>query len=121
MTIEESFVKETYDKVCQTILNIDNGLTPDIYAISFWKDNIDDDPRRSTVAVGYNTLTNYRKNIDSASSEQEAKWNFAFWLQNEEALIGGDDPNFQAWIKQLPFYYTEKTVKEDFERTLELD
>lgn len=35
----------------------------------------------------------------NASSAAEARWGFAFWLQNETGTIGGDeDGDLQAWF-----------------------
>ena len=44
--------------------------------------------RKPRLVFGYNTETNYKKNISNASDSDEARWNFAFWLQNEEIVIG---------------------------------
>ena len=38
-------------------------------SISLWVQDLDDDPRKPTITVGFNT----------------ERWNFAFWLQNEGA------------------------------------
>ncbi len=118
ITLKEQFVNETFNNLRETISNFDKEITDEIYVISFWKSNINDDLRQPTVIIGFNTLTNFKDNIDQASDEHEAKWNFAFWLQNEELIIGDNDSTCEAWIKQLEFYYTDE--EENFDRILEL-
>ena len=67
--------------------SIDEKIINEIYAFSFWVYDDEDDLRCPVLAIGYNTNSNLQKEIDSASSKEEAKWNFAFWLQNEIAII----------------------------------
>jgi hypothetical protein len=127
--MDHLLILETFDKVSKAISNIDGAVVNDIYAISFWKDNIDDDPRKPIITVGYNTMAQWEACTPKstwvpgqgwASDSDEAKWNFAFWLQNELLIIGENDPKFDAWIKQLPYYYTDEENDKDFERTFPL-
>ncbi len=53
----------------------------DIYAISLFVYDWDDDPFWPTVTLGYNTEKQYQESIAETSDEDEARWNFAFWLQ----------------------------------------
>lgn len=55
----------------------------DIYAISLYVNDEEDDPCRPTVMLGYNAEEQVMKSIKDASEEKEARWNYAFWLQNE--------------------------------------
>ncbi|MCX5414282.1 hypothetical protein [Streptomyces sp. NBC_00059] len=48
----------------------------DIYAVSFLIDNEDDDPRRPTLTIGYNTRTQARRSIQNTSDQAEARWNY---------------------------------------------
>ena len=50
--------------------------------------DLDDDPRHPILQLGYNTLTHLKERTPSASGAEEAKWNYAFWLQNELTFIG---------------------------------
>src|SRR6478735_743578 len=122
--------EETYNKVKEVINNIHDGQVSDIYVISFFKSNEEDDLRRPTLTVGYNTVTQLKNSTPPdgkeggwpmASDAQEAKWNYAFWLQNEELVIGGDkyDP-VSDWVKQLPFYYTDEQENENYDKAFEL-
>lgn len=80
----------------------------DIYAISFWKDNLEDDPRCPVITIGYNTLTQVEVAKRNASSLMEAKWNYAFWLQNEVGTIGGNDKNLRLYFKEANLFYTQQ-------------
>ena len=58
----------------------------DIYAISLYVFNEEDDPCRPVAVFGYNTERQVQKSITEAADEQEARWNYAFWLQNHESI-----------------------------------
>jgi hypothetical protein len=81
---------------------------PDIYAISFYVENYCDNPCEPTVTLGYNTERRCAEKTKSAGSEEESRWNYAFWLQNEEASYGTDESkeNVASWIKNnaMPYY-----------------
>jgi hypothetical protein len=101
--------------------------TSAVYALSFWKDNLNDDPRKPLLTVGYNTVAQWHSSFSQAEDKQsvsyplssdaaEAKWNFAFWLQNELLSSGGEDGEFTQWATTLPGYYTDEQyadVEED--------
>jgi hypothetical protein len=82
--------------------NIEKWNTSDIYVISLFVYDEGDNPNQPTVTLGYNTISNYEENIDDAWDEEEAKWNFAFWLQNEEYVFGVDEtrPIVEKWIQE---------------------
>lgn len=46
-----------------------------------------DNPYEPTITFGYNSIKNYEKSCKE-TDEQEAKWNYAFWLQNEIFILG---------------------------------
>lgn len=110
---KELFVSKSYDQVKEAIRGIPDQERGDIYALSFWYQCEDDDVRYPMIVVGYNTHSNWEANIRSASSKEEAKWNFAFWLQNELAEMGGmEDPLLGAWFEASPYYYSEEQHEE---------
>jgi hypothetical protein len=94
---------------------------PGIYAVSFFIYDQDDDPRRPTLTIGYNTDNQVRHVLATQpglstgrpSDEAEARWNYAFWLQNELTVIGDQtrDPAgarlCQAWIKDNGWWFPE--------------
>ena len=68
------------EAIMQTIASWDEA---DIYVVSLYVYDDNDDPCRPTVTVGYNTESYLNEQIEYASDEEEARWNYAFWLQNE--------------------------------------
>ncbi|MGC7870616.1 hypothetical protein ACPUYX_03675 [Desulfosporosinus sp. SYSU MS00001] len=121
----ESFKSFVYESIKDNILSWNDNLTSDIYAISLYISNVLDDPRRPMVTLGFNTYNNFRQAIQKASGEDEAKWNYAFWLQNEELVIGDNyDNNLEGgiqvtnWIKDLGLYYTDEQERDDFEKVI---
>ncbi|UYQ94544.1 hypothetical protein MKQ68_05495 [Chitinophaga horti] len=118
----ENFIKQTYDKIKAAVMAFSDEDTDDIYVISFYKSNISDDLRLPMLTVGYNTVTNWKLSApgEAPSYQEEAKWNYAFWLQNEELNIGGDeDDAFDAWVKTLPFYYSDEEEEADYDEAFE--
>ncbi|MFD8756460.1 hypothetical protein ACFV0O_36610 [Kitasatospora sp. NPDC059577] len=100
------------------------GEAADVYVISFFIDNERDDPRQPTLTIGYNTEAQFRRTVADASDEAEARWNYAFWLQNELTVIGDltRDPDGAAarhrWISELGLWYDEPTRPEDLIATV---
>lgn len=90
----------------------------DIYAVSLFVYDDNDDPREPTVTLGYNTVENYKEEIENASDEQEAKWNYAFWPQNEEFAFGFDETKeiVQKWIEENN--YSEDEITDAFVQVL---
>ena len=74
----------------------------DIYVISFFVYDLDDDPSKPTVTLGYNTEQEVSKNL-KYSDDPEIRWNYAFWLQNDEGSFGVDKASsklVKEWIKE---------------------
>lgn len=107
MTIEQ-ITRQAFDRLKALMADLEASVAQEVYAIPFWKDNLDDDPRQPVLRVGYNTLAQYQASIANASSPEEAKWNYAFWLQNEGLTIGGEDPEFTQWVRSTPGYYSDE-------------
>jgi hypothetical protein len=104
----------------QAITSITAAEAVDIYVISFFIENEDDDPRQPTLTIGYNTEAEARHNIQGASDEAEARWNYAFWIQNQLAVIGdlASDPigatAREEWIRDLGLWYDDPIGPEDW-------
>jgi hypothetical protein len=132
--VEKKFVNLMFEKARDGIRSIPDTTATDIYALSFYFYGHDDDPRQATLAVGYNT--NARANACTPVAEQkpkwpiasdanEAKWNYAFWLQEEgtACTIGGEEGDAslrQKWIESFNCWWTDEEQEEDFDRTIEL-
>ncbi|MEV5576374.1 hypothetical protein AB0L06_40625 [Spirillospora sp. NPDC052269] len=117
-----TFLEHLHHHATTAIASIPVTEASEIYAISFWIDDEDDDPRRPTLIIGYNTETQVKQTIleGHASDPAEARWNYAFWLQNQLAVIGDrtHDPvgaaAREAWIKELGHWYDEPTIEAEW-------
>ncbi|MCW2916692.1 MAG: hypothetical protein JWN52_4760 [Actinomycetia bacterium] len=117
-----TFLGHLHDVAVNAFSSIPTDQARDIYAVSFLIDNIDDDPRLPTLVIGYNTETQVQQTIlaGRASGPAEARWNYAFWLQNQLTVIGDPtrDPAGAAarekWIKDLGLWYDEPADDADW-------
>ena len=104
----------------RAITSITAPEAEDIYVVSFLIENEDDDPRQPTLTIGYNTETHTRLRAREASDPAEARWNYAFWIQNQLAVIADltRDPAGasarQQWIKELGLWYDEPADTADW-------
>lgn len=100
----------------------------DVYALSFYLWAEEDDPRRMILDISFNT--NARVEFCTpgpgkkycASSAKEAKWNYAFWLQQPIASLGQDDltaSRRKSWMHGEGLLYTDEEAEVDFEATIE--
>jgi hypothetical protein len=123
-----------YNRAREGLIGINEEIAADIYAVSFyyWFENADG--RRARLSVGYNTNSRWRActpapgqqpNWSIAWDSDEAKWNYAFWLQDkgEACDIGAacaDASARQTWIESLGLWWTDKQEEEDFDATMKL-
>lgn len=72
-----------------------------IYAFSLYVED-DGDETKPTVTFGYNTQKEYESSVEKAWDALEAKWNYAFWLQNELFVYGKEESSqtVQNWIEK---------------------
>lgn len=106
------------------LASIDKKTLDDIYAFSFFVYNDNNDPRFPTLIIGFNTISNFKANIALASNELEAKWNYAFWIQNEIASIGNDEDEagrsiIEKWISNLGLNYSNEEEDKNMDECLE--
>src|SRR4051812_47190132 len=114
------FEDHVYNRARDGILSIPEETVGDIYALSFnfWCDG---DERSSMLSVGYNTNARCRActpeteepGFPVASDSDEARWNYAFWLQGEgtACTIGWEDADAAArkeWIESLNLWFTDE-------------
>lgn len=117
-----------YQMIQKQMETWEQQLLDDMYVLSFYIECEDDDPRQPRLVFGYNTESQVQNSLSDASDPAEARWNYAFWLQNEEIVIGDsyDDeasetlPLRDQWVKSLPLYYTDELEAADFNRAMEL-
>jgi len=76
----------------------------DIYAISFFVYDKDDNPCEPTFTLGYNTERDYQKAlVGGAFDELEARWNYAWWAINNFLVFGeGETADLvRQWITDM--------------------
>lgn len=72
--------------------SINTWTADDIYAVSLFVYDDEDDPMKPTVTLGYNTESQVSEALKTGfADEEEARWNYAFWLQNSSFVFGTDD------------------------------
>ncbi len=102
--------------------NINAWTDTDIYVISLFVYDSNDNPCKPTVTLGYNTEGQVRSTTEFASDEEEARWNYAFWLQNEFFVFGEDETaeTVKKWIitSGLP-YFEDDEISWDNEELME--
>ncbi|MEV6416811.1 hypothetical protein [Kribbella sp. NPDC051718] len=119
------FPEHLYARAAEAIAGF---AEPDIYAVALWCSYDEDDTRRPTLVVDYNTETQVEQVLstdEDAPEADEARWNYAYWLQSMPMEIGGpQDPTGlrlgQEWIKAAGLWYSDEQEEADFEATLEL-
>lgn len=92
----------------------------DIYVISLYVNDEEDDPLRPTVTLGYNTERKVMESMQDASDEQEARWNYAFWIQNVELCWGlGESAEYvKSWLSEQNLMNREEDITEAFVKLL---
>ena len=84
----EELTAELQATIEEGLRRIPETELPSVYAISLFVYDDEDDPRRPTLTVGYNTSSHWQASIAQASTPEEARWNYAFWPQNEVSKVG---------------------------------
>ena len=115
----KNFIEKSYEKLKNAIQEIANEEDKkEVYALSFCYTSDDDDLRFPKITLGYNTLSNVKEESYNATSKEDAKWNFDYWLQTEMETIGGKkDKLLKQWFAKTPHFYTD----EENDRAIEED
>ncbi|MBY0413989.1 MAG: hypothetical protein K2Q18_07480 [Bdellovibrionales bacterium] len=103
-----------YEEIKSSLLSKIQKPVEQIYALSFFIYDMDDNPLIPTLKVGYNTEDQVKANLKHSSSADEARWNYAFWLQNEITAIGPYDSRknmalyeaYSEWLRDLKIHFT---------------
>ncbi len=111
------FPEYLIEKAVAGLHDTPEGERADVYAVSFFVYDEDDEPERPVVTVGTNTEARVQFALHppedfalpnpwwKPSDELEARWNYAFWLQNRLAVIADSrtDPEGaalrDAWVR----------------------
>ena len=115
----KNFIEKSYEKLKNAIQEIANEEDKkEVYALSFCCTCDDDDLRFPKITLGYNTLSNVKEESYNATSKEDAKWNFDYWLQTEVETVGGKkDKLLKQWFAKTPYFYSD----EENERAIEED
>ena len=115
----KNFIEKSYEKLKNAIQEIANEEDKkEVYALSFCYTCDDDDLRFPKITLGYNTLSNVKEESYNATSKEDAKWNFDYWLQTEVETVGGKkDKSLKQWFAKTPYFYSD----EENDRAIEED
>ncbi len=109
------------------IKNVNTWEDSDIYVISLFVYDECDNPCKPTVTLGYNTENQVQSELNDgfATDEDEARWNYAFWLQNQFFVFGKDETaeTVKNWVIKngFPYYENVSCVDEEtIEKTSEI-
>lgn len=129
-----TFESYAFKAISAAISAIDADVAADIYVVSLQVFDVDDDPRHPMVQLGYNTRERASDctPVDEtavgwpiASDAAEAKWNFAFYLQNQLLFIGEPGTAAGALLEDMfkaeGLWYSDEDIERDEGRTYELD
>ena len=99
-----------YERCAAAIEAIDITLASEIYALglmyeTFWNQDAQyiEVTYQSVIGFRYNTLSNWKRSINEASDEKEAKWNPSFWREETQEIAPrsveyGEDPNDEEFM-----------------------
>ena len=115
----KNFIEKSYEKLKNAIQEIANEEDKkEVYALSFCCTCDDDDLRFPKITLGYNTLSNVKEESYNATSKEDAKWNFDYWLQTEVETVGGKkDKLLKQCFDKTPYFYSD----EENDRAIEED
>ena len=105
-------MKEILKKMIVDTIN--SWSEDDIYAVSLFVYDDEDDPTRPTVTLGFNTES-WFDNVDPDYDDPEKRWNYAFWIQNQEMEFGYDDTAelVRQWVEDQGFSVDENEEDDD--------
>lgn len=109
----DDFEEHVQALIARALESVSPEEARDAYVVSLFVYDEEDDPRYPTITVGFNTETQVTATAGEAEDEDEARWNFAFWLQNELVVIADSerDPDGaalrRAWLEREGLWYEE--------------
>ena len=100
-------MKETLiSKLKETIINSDKN---DVYAISLYLEYQSDNVYEPNIILSYNTNENVNSVVNTGVDELEARWNYAYWLQEDLYVFGDNDTKeiIKNWLLKNNFGYMD--------------
>ena len=118
MDKQQAFADMVFQKTATALAGLPEEIRDDVYALSFWV--MGGDEWLPGLSVSYNTCGQFEgKKGETLNQDDEAKWNYAYWLQDEAELLGVDayrnNQELQAWLASAPFAYTEEQYEAMFD------
>jgi hypothetical protein len=125
-----------YERGTSILQSLPDTTKADIYVISIYVDEDLLPDEITQIRLGYNTKSRWLSCCPKpgqaarwpiASSAGEARWNYAFWLQDqsEQPLFGdhrrrNDEELRKEWMHSHEFYFTDEDRETDFDRYCDL-
>lgn len=111
MNEQQAFSDMVFQKTAAALAGLSEETRDDVYALSFWL--YGGNEWLPSLSVSYNTCQQFvKRQGETHNQDDEAKWNYAYWLQDEAELLGVDayrnNQELQAWLENAPFAYTEE-------------
>jgi hypothetical protein len=82
-------VDEVHGRVGRALRSLPTTRRADVYAVSLFVEDYEDEPAVPVVTVSVNTDAQVALRAPDAFDVDEARWNFAFWKQDPIDVIGG--------------------------------
>lgn len=117
MNDQQAFADMVFQKTTTALAGLPEETRDDMYALSFWL--CGGDEWLPSLLVSYNTRQQFvKKQGETHKQDDEAKWNYAYWLQDEAELLGvdayGNNQELRTWLENAPFAYTEEQYEAMF-------
>ena len=118
MDKQQAFADMVFQKTAAALARLPEEIRDDVYALSFWV--MGGDEWLPGLSVSYNTCGQFEgKKGETLNQDDEAKWSYAYWLQDEAELLGVDayrnNQELQVWLANSPFAYTEEQYESMFD------
>lgn len=128
-TIDNEVLSVIYSRLTDAIKSFPDGLCRDIYVLSILVEYAPCDTAHS-LTLAYNTKSNWKKYCPTgaksepgkASSASEARWNYGFWLQDQEIPLyenfqSDEDRNLsRKWLSSHNFNFLDVDPHQDTEK-----
>ncbi|HXL88411.1 MAG TPA: DUF4259 domain-containing protein [Streptosporangiaceae bacterium] len=88
-----------FQSAVRALTAIPDTALPGVYALSFFCWYQEEDPNKPILTIGYNTEAQVQQTLTELSGDGnfslpdgagDARWNYAYWLQNELAVLDDD-------------------------------
>ncbi|SSY70252.1 hypothetical protein [Alysiella crassa] len=118
MNYQEIFADKIVEQIGAALAKLPQKTRDDVYALSFWVSGGDE--WLPSLLVSYNTYQQVQENENNTlKQDDEAKWNFAYWLQDEAELfcvnLYQNNQELETWLQHSSFAYTEDEFESIFD------